>query len=700
MMYMYANGHSTKQNYEVNGLKKIVIVGAGYSGVLTAKKLAKKLKNPQEYSITIIDKNPYHTMLTELHEVAAQRVEEDSVKISLARVFARRNVKVVLDTVEKVDKASGKVLCKKGSYDYDYLVIATGSKPTFFGVPGAEENTFTLWSLDDAVKLREHIVEVFRAASKEADLEEKRRLLSFATVGTGFTGVEMAGELAELVPSLCERFEIDRELVTMYDIDMLDRVCTVLPEKLSAKVQRRLEKMRVQVKLKTNILAVGEDYLECKSGDKTMKIQAYTKIWTAGIEGSDFAYESKEFGEAARGRIQTDEFLRSQNDKNVFVAGDNIFYIPEGEKSPVPQMIENCEQSADCAAHNILASIKGGEMEVYKPKMHGVMVCIGGRYGVAHIGSAKTKIGLPSFLAMFVKHFMNIIYFVQVLGWNKIFSYLNHEFFQIRNKRSFVGGHFSNRSASFLGVPLRMYLGFYWVYEAILKMLEGWMTSPKLGAMITGTNAWYDSVLSGGADAASGATDAASSASMSVVDSAVQTVQLAASNFSADVVSMATDAASGATGTATAAATDAFSGILIDWDILGLLRIILLNIGDVACKVQVGLVDWMMNSFVVPNDTMQMVMQITIVLLELFVGLALMGGLFTTIAGGGSIVLQMMFLTTTGLYMHSWWMIFASLAVMFGAGRVFSMDYYVMPWLKKRFFQRVRFFKKWYLYND
>jgi NADH dehydrogenase len=96
---------------------------------------------------------------------------------------------------------------------------------------------------------------------------------------------------------------------------------------------------------------------------------------------------------------------------------------------------------------------------------------------------------------MFAKHFINLLYFVQVLGWNMVYSYMKHEFFTIRNRRSFVGGHFSNRTPSFLLVPLRVFLGLYWVYEGVVKILEGWLSHPMLTSFFAGANAFYDSCL-------------------------------------------------------------------------------------------------------------------------------------------------------------------------------------------------------------
>ena len=248
--------------------KRIVIVGAGYAGILTAKKLAKKYKKHNDVSITIIDKNPFHTMLTELHEVAAGRVDEDSIKIDLKKVFAGRKVNVKLDTVTSIDFAKKIVNGKNENYQYDYLVLAAGSKPTFFGIPGAQEHTFKLWSYDDAVILKEHILNTFRKAMREPNAEERKRLLTFWVVGAGFTGVEMIGELAEYVPILCEKYGIDRSEVTLYNVDGLSRVIPNMTEKLSAKVERRLNKMGVQVILNSFVSEVGPDFISLKQNDK------------------------------------------------------------------------------------------------------------------------------------------------------------------------------------------------------------------------------------------------------------------------------------------------------------------------------------------------------------------------------------------------------------------------------------------------
>ena len=670
-------------------MTNIVVIGAGYAGVLATKKLEKKLRKKKlrkkklldSCEITIIDKHPYHTMLTELHEVAACRVGEESVKMNLDQIFAGRKVNVVLDTVTKVDFENCKVQGKNAQYDYDYLVVAAGSKPTYFGVEGAEENSYTLWSYDDAVKLRDRIHDCFRLAADETDAAKRKELLSFYVVGAGFTGVEMVGELAEYTPILCKRFNIKREEVTIVDVDGLSRPVPILPEKLSNKVDKRLRKMGVDVVMNASVVGVGKNFIKLKKNDEVTEHVAGTVIWTAGIESSEITSDiTKEVTSGGRGRIQVDEHLRSVDHENVYVIGDNMLYTAPGEERPVPQMVENAEHSAACVAKNILAAItKSDKVESYNPKFHGVMVCVGGRYGVARGGMAKHQINFASFFAMFAKHFINIIYFIQVMGWTKIISYLKHEFFTIRNNRSFLGGHFSNRTPSFMLVPIRLWVGAVWVYEGIMKILEGWFEKPMLTGFFGGANTWFDTLL-GRIDPA--AADAVASASTEAVDA---------------VASASTAVADAAVQTGT---------VIFDWN-FKLFETILVSgtdlasstLSDIAFKIQVPFVDWFVNNVVLASDGMQLFMQIFIVVMEILIGLGLMGGCFTFLSAGVSLVLQAMFVTTTGLYLNTFWMIFAGIALLIGGGYTLGIDYYLMPFLKKKW-QKVKWARKWYLYND
>lgn len=663
---------------------KIVIVGAGYAGILTAKKLAKKFKKDDAVSITLVDKNPFHALLTELHEVAANRVDEDSIRVSLKKVFAGRKVDVKLDTITSFDFDNKRAIGKAETYDYDYLVLSAGSKPTFFGVPGAEEHSFKLWSYDDAVIIRHHLIDLFRRACRVADREERRKLLSIYIVGAGFTGVEMAGELAEYLPIICDKFEIDREDVNISIVDILDRTIPNLPAELSVKVEKRLKKMGVNTILGTNVVGIGEDFIETRTGEEVTRRAASTVIWGAGIESADITGEAAKVLESAnRGRIKIDPNLRSVDNPDVFVIGDNMLYTPEGAERPVPQVVENCEHSAATAAHNMGCLITGkGELEKYDPKFHGFMVCIGGRYGVARVGFPNFMINLPSFFAMMAKHMINMIYFVQVLGWNKVWSYSKHEFFTIRHCRSYVGGHFSNRTPSFLLVPLRIWLGAVWLFEGILKWTEGWLSEPKLSGFFGGAKAWYDSIVGGGS--ADGVTQATGEAAGAVAD-----------------------AATAATGAGGGEAAAAVGTTIINWDFFGLIQAIFVSgkeiahstLSDYAFKFDIPVMNWFLDTVVLASDGVQVAMQAFIVIAEILIGLALIGGLFTTPAAALSIVLQLMFVCTTGLYLGTFWMIFAGIAVLIAGGRSFGLDYYVLPAMQKSW-RNLPWVRKLYIYND
>ena len=623
--------------------KKIVVLGAGYAGVLVAKKLEKKLKS-QSVEIILIDRNPFHTMLTELHEVAAWRVDESSIRIELKKIFAGRKVNVVMDTITETDYENQQLIGKTGTYQYDYLVMASGCKPTFFGVQGADEHAFTLWSYEDAVRLREHIMSMFREASKETDPMRKKALLTFYVIGGGFTGVEMAGELAEFTPIACKKFDIDPKDVKLHLLDVIPKIMTFLPDKARDRAMKRLAKMGVNVSLETNVIGVDERGINFKKEEVEQRDESYTVIWTAGTEGSDIIQNSKELGHAqrSRGRVQTDKYLRSLEYPNVYIAGDNIFYIPEGEKEPVPQMVENCEHCAPVIAKNIVSEVSGGApTEEYKPKFHGAMVCIGGRYGTAYGGLPGKFFVMPSFFAMLAKHFINMIYFISILGFNKVACYTKHEFFTIRDKRSFLGGHFSNRAPLFLLVPLRLFMGMYFLYYAYVRVVFDWLNRPQLSEMFHTVANQFRPVY--------------------------------------DIPG---------------------TSLAMDFVFFNQIRFSMSNVvGVTYAWLQMTPMSWFLETFVVSSPGAEMFWQTLIVIFCILIGLSLMSGLFTSLSAFGALFYVVIIFTTTGLPFHTWWLAFAPFAFMFTGGRVLSLDYYVMPWLKERWKKR-KFIKKWYLYND
>lgn len=420
----------------------IVIVGAGFCGVTVAKKLAKDFYDDKNVKITIIDRHYFQTMRNQLFEVVAGRVKEDAIRINLNQVFKGTKVKVVKAEVSSVDFDNREVVSDKGKFPYDTLVLATGSKPTYFGIKGAKEFSKPMWSYEDAIALREHIKMQFCLAKLSNDASERKRLLTFFVVGAGFTGVELAGELAEWMPSLCSAYSVPLKEVKIIQCDMMDRVVLDFPRRLSAKIAARLEKMGVKLMLKAKVKEIAADSITIEQDGRERNFPTDTVIWAAGVEGSELM---ETVGEncvmGGRYRVKVNKYMMAEGNRNVYVGGDNIYYMLEDKEAP--QIVENAEQTADVIAHNIAVSIKGkGEKKPYEPSFHGFMVSLGGRYGVANVGINDTRIPLIPTLSVGAKHFSNMLYITNTAGIFRAVDYVQDEFLEVPDRRSFLSIRF------------------------------------------------------------------------------------------------------------------------------------------------------------------------------------------------------------------------------------------------------------------
>lgn len=605
--------------------KKILVLGAGYGGVHSAKKLAKKYKKNDDVEITLIDKNTFHTLMTELHEVAGGRVHKESVQVDLTKIFARTKVNLVTDYIEKVDTDKKVVKTTHGSYEYDYLIVGTGSEPAFFGVPGVKENGFTLWSFEDALEIREHIQKMFEKASKERNAKARKKMLTFAVAGSGFTGIEMAGELIEWKTKLAKEYNVDESEVRLLVVEAMGTILNMLDRQQADKAEKYMVRKGVEVLKNSPIVEVTEDKIVLKDGTE---IETNTLIWTCGIQANA---EVKEYGlETARaGRLQTNEYMQAVGKKDVFVVGDLTYFEEEPGKG-TPQIVEAAEQTANTAVSNIVASIENKEMTKFKSNYHGFMVSIGGKYGVANLAGIK----LSGFLALFMKHMVNLYYLWGVNGINACYHYLNHEFFSIEDKRNIMRGHLASKGNRLWLVPLRLYVGVIWLLEGLKKLV--------------GEGTWDDKGLRGFFDMFSNGLASDSWIKAGNVKMPFEWVQAAAGSGASE------------------AATDATAALPVP-------------ILEHMPKFYEAIMKIM-----IPNADVAVWFQRMVVLLELGIGLCLLAGLFTFLASAASIFMGLNFIFSA---MGEWsilWYIFSAIALMQGAGRTFGLDYYVMPWITKK----------------
>ncbi|HOJ11755.1 MAG TPA: NAD(P)/FAD-dependent oxidoreductase [Clostridiales bacterium] len=613
---------------------KVVIVGAGYAGIeaaLTLNKYKKKDKK-EKIEVTIIDKNPYHTLLTELHEVAGNRVSEEAVRIPLSEIFKFTDVKVVYDEIEAFDFNNNKVSSTNKEYEYDYLIMAMGSTPNFFGIPGLKENAFTLWSYEDAIRIREHIKKCFRLAVHEEDKQERIKLLTFVVGGAGFTGVEMAGELAHWTKGLAREHGIDYKEVRLLLVDMLPHILNCLSEKNSKKAHDYMEKkLGIEIMLNTPVKEVTSEGISTGNAF----INTKTLIWAAGITACEATADMDVEKVGRSRRLKVDEFCRT-NHENVYAVGD-ISNLVDENGVPYPAMVENAIQTAEGAAKNIIRSIKGKELEKVTVKMHGTMVSVGNYFTVSEI---MGKI-LPVWLSIIMKYMVNIHYLWEITGFRGVGRYLYHEVLERRHRKLFLEKHWSTRMQAWWLTLLRVFLGVIWLYEGIKKVSEGWLSSPKLA-----------SFLGMAADATSTPTGAG--IFVKRIDELFN-LDLVVFHFMLGKESRLVE------------------GNIIASDLFAKLEI--LHIGSF------NPIPWILRNIVLANGTVAMIFQVLVVILEILVGLMLIGGAFTFIASLISFGLMMMFITSTGIYEKTWWMIFASIAAMGGAGRAFGLDYYLIPYI-------------------
>lgn len=644
--------------------KQIVIIGGSYSGVKAGKTLHKLFKHDDHVEITLIDKNNFHTLMTELHEVAGHRTEADAVQINLQKIFAGRKVNVVRDTIKEFDFSKNILKSDHKTYDYDYLIMGAGNEPNFFGVEGAEENSFTLWSFEDAVLLRHHIEDMFAKASTEKDSAKRKQLLTFAVCGGGFTGVEMVGEIGEAKKHLSRKYNIDEKEVTIYNIEAMNRILNMLKNDAQvAKVEKRYKKLGIQLLKNSAVVKVGPDSVTLKDGTE---IPTKTLIWTTGIKNKSFLSQLG-FDLGRGGRIVVNESLQPLKDgkatRNVFVIGDSASY--EDETGPLPQIVEAAEQTGHTAAMNVAALIKGENLHKHKQNYHGFMVSIGSQYAVAETGFNSS-----GWIAVLIKHLVNIYYQIGVAGVRQVWNYLRHQFFHVKNRRSVFGGLFSSSSKNIWKVPLRLWLGYMWLVEGLVKVGEGWLQSPKVVNTINAISGYNPN----GSDGGTGATGAASKAAEAVTAATGEGV----GSIVGDV------------GNATIEATNQlhpFFQWAIDHKPAGY--------GDAIMTAP----KWMLNIMNTVIKPIEVPVQSIMVLGEILIGLCLLFGLFTFLASFVSVGMGIGIIFTGMADASMIWYIVCAIALMEGAGRALGLDYYVIPTLK-RWWSKLGFVRKSYLYFD
>jgi NADH dehydrogenase len=356
----------------------VVIAGAGYAGLASVRTLARE-KNVR---VVLINKHAYHLLQFQLHEAAVNKIDVDTLTLPIAEVLPRE-VEFIKAPITGFDFKTRSVHTDQGDFDYDRLIIALGSQPATFNIPGLSEQALMLKSAANARSIRGHLEMTLSALSSAA------RSTPYPIVigGAGITGVELATELAEGLRSLERQYGLKRDAIK---IVLVEAASTVLPgfdRKTIDEATRVLKKLGVDVRTSTPIERVEADRVWVKpiGSDRSEEIATSTVIWTGGVRANALVLDSGlTLGE--RGAAVVDEYLRSIDYPEVSLVGDNaVVRDPRDGQIAIP-----CGQLAakqgKYAAKQIIADLNGDLAQPYVPHMDGLLISLGSYAGVGTVG--------------------------------------------------------------------------------------------------------------------------------------------------------------------------------------------------------------------------------------------------------------------------------------------------------------------------
>ena len=362
---------------------EIVIAGAGYAGLHVALRLTARLDYGRpEVNITLIDKYDYHQVLTELPRVAAGVRPAQEVRLPLDQVLNRR-VKFVRTTLTGFDLAGRRVLTEASPLPYTRLVLALGSKPNDFGIPGLAERALTLWSVDDAKRVLAAVETNIAAAAAETDPARQRRLLTVVIGGGGATGVELAGELAETLPEEARKHDLPPEYGKVILIDAGPTILAGSSPGLTDRANQILKDLGVEVRTNSAVARATAEGFVLKSGET---IEGGVFVWAGGVKAPEVVQGSG-LPIGHNGRVKVDQYLRALDHPNIYVAGDLASVTDPETGRALPPTAQIALEEGETVAHNLFAEIEGREqdLEAFKFVNKGYVVSVGGRSGVADV---------------------------------------------------------------------------------------------------------------------------------------------------------------------------------------------------------------------------------------------------------------------------------------------------------------------------
>lgn len=358
---------------------KVVVVGAGFGGLCVVNRL-----RHAPVHVTLVDRRNYHLFQPFLYQVATAGLGPSDIAQPVRAILRRqRNFDFRVTDVGGIDLAARKVQTESGEVSYDFLVLAVGGQTNYFGLPALAQHAFGLKDLDDAIRIRNHLLYMFEQAIHETNPELRRALLTFVIVGGGPTGVECAGAFSELIRLVLIK---DYPGINIKDVRVIlleasDKLLSMFPEKLRDAAAQTLWKKYIEVRFGASVMEFDGGCVVLKGGER---IPSHTMVWAAGVRAADVT--SKLGLPVDRlGRIKVGQTLQLADHPEVFVIGDAACI----EGRALPMVAPVAIQQGEIAARNIVHALKKRPPEEFRYRDKGSLATIGRNAAVAHLGKIQ-----------------------------------------------------------------------------------------------------------------------------------------------------------------------------------------------------------------------------------------------------------------------------------------------------------------------
>lgn len=361
----------------------VLVVGGGYLGMYTAKRLERKL-GPGEARITVVDPNSNMTYQPFLPEAAAGSINPRNVVVPLRKVF--RRARVLTGRIVRIDNATRTVgfeptVGAPRDISYDYLVMAAGAVARTLPIPGLAEWGIGIKTVEEATFLRNHVLEQLNIADSTSDPEVRRKALNFVFVGGGFAGAEAVAELEDLARDATRIYSsIGIDDLQFYLIEAAEAILPEVGEEVGAKVLNQLRQRGIDVRLSTFLESATDQCVRLSDGTE---FDAGTLVWTAGVKPNPVVAAS-DLPLGPKGHLDTSEYLTVNGAENVFAGGDNA-QVPDGQGGFYPPNAQNAVRQAPVLADNVIATLRGGTLAPYRHSNLGAVAGLGLHKGAAQL---------------------------------------------------------------------------------------------------------------------------------------------------------------------------------------------------------------------------------------------------------------------------------------------------------------------------